>query len=528
MSRYVLGFDSSTQSLSAVLLDLDQNRIAAGSSVNFDEDLPEYNTVHGVLPGDDCRVAHAPPLVWVAALDRLFHLMRENAWPLAEVKAVSGSGQQHGSVYLNGKAGSVFGNLDPGKSLAGNLADIFSRTTSPVWMDSSTSAECAQITAGMGGDRAMAEATGSIAFERFTGPQIRKFHRQEPDAYRSTDKVALVSSFMASVLGGELAPIDHGDGAGMNLMDIRTRAWCEQALQSTAPGLRGRLPGPAESWRITGKVNPYFADKYGLAPDALNVIWSGDNPCSLVGLGLFRPGDWSISLGTSDTLFGLMRECRVDVEGQGHVFVAPTGDYMSLICFKNGSLARERVRDAYGLDWDAFSAAIGRVAKGNDKRMMLPYFEPEIVPKVLTPGVRRFDLDAHDVPANCRAVVEAQMMSMRNHSSWMGTRPDRIYATGGASRNAAILQIMADVFQSPVISIAVENSAALGAAFRAAHAWHLHAGSRCSWEAIVEPVLTDMRGSTILPDASAAAIYDELCRKYAVREMEVVGGSART
>jgi hypothetical protein len=51
---------------------------------------------------------------------------------------------------------------------------------------------------------------------------------------------------------------------------------------------------------------------------------------------------------------------------------------------------------------------------------MLPWFEPEITPEVLTPGVRRYGLDPDDGPANVRAVVEAQMMAMANHSAWMG------------------------------------------------------------------------------------------------------------
>ena len=118
---------------------------------------------------------------------------------------------------------------------------------------------------------------------------------------------------------------------------------------------------------------------------------------------------------------------------------------------------------------------------GNDGKIMLPYFEPEIVPNVLTPGVHRFDLSKQDAAGNCRAVVEAQMMSMRLHSEWMGVRPSAIYVTGGASVNPEILQIMADVQNCPVHQFEVTNSAALGAALRAAHA-HLNAyGQNTTW-----------------------------------------------
>src|SRR5207253_1115207 len=97
-----------------------------------------------------------------------------------------------------------------------------------------------------------------------------------------------------------------------------------------------------------------WVERYGLPPASV-IAWSGDNPCSLIGVGLVTPGRIGISLGTSDTLFGLLRAPRIDPAGASHVFGAATGDYMALVCFKNGSLARERVRAAYGLEWHGLS-----------------------------------------------------------------------------------------------------------------------------------------------------------------------------
>ena len=80
-------------------------------------------------------------------------------------------------------------------------------------------------------------------------------------------------------------------------------------------------------------------------------------------------GRVAISLGTSDTIFGLMREPRVDPTGTGHVSGAPTGDYMGITVFKNGSLARERIRDAFGLTWPEFSSALAATPPGNHGRI---------------------------------------------------------------------------------------------------------------------------------------------------------------
>jgi xylulokinase len=520
MSSLYLGLDSSTQSLSAIIIDLDTRQVVYDAALNYDETLPHYGTQNGVLDNPDPKIVHSPPLMWVEALDALFDKMKTEGVALGDIQAISGSGQQHGSVYLKSEAASVLSNLDPSKSLTQNLDGEFSRDTSPIWMDSSTRAECDEICDALGGLQATTEATGSTTFERFTGPQIRKFYKMEPNAYNDTAHIMLVSSFMASILAGTVAPIDHGDGAGMNLMDIQNRTWHSAALEAAASNLSDRLPPLAESWTVIGPVSPYFVDKYGLNPQAQALTWSGDNPNSIVGLGLIREGLVAISLGTSDTYFGTMKACQTDPRGEGHVFVSPTGDYMTLICFKNGSLAREAIRESHGLDWNDFSQALQSTPSGNDGKIMLPYFEPEIVPNVLEPSVHRFDLDKNDASGNCRAVVEAQMMSMRVHSEWMGVRPSAIYVTGGASVNPEILQIMADVQNCPVHQFEVINSAALGAALRAAHGLLNASGQNTSWEAITKGIAEPISASTVEP--SNTSVYDELVKKYAECEQSAL------
>ena len=73
--------------------------------------------------------------------------------------------------------------------------------------------------------------TGCRAHERCTGPQVRKMFQTSPGVYDGTERISLVSSFMASLLIGGYACIDQTDGAGMNLMDIQTRQLREDALE---------------------------------------------------------------------------------------------------------------------------------------------------------------------------------------------------------------------------------------------------------------------------------------------------------
>jgi xylulokinase len=516
-----LGLDSSTQSVTATAIEVDasdRRSILFERSFRYDEALPAYGTRHGVLAASDATVVHAPPLMWSEALDRMIaELVRDADVDWSKLRAISGSAQQHGSVYVNALARSRLNSLEPALPLADQIRDLFSRNTSPIWMDSSTSSQCAAIEAAVGGSRALARLTGSRAFERFTGPQIRKFADTEPDAYASTDRVHLVSSWLASLLAGQHAPIDPGDGSGMNLMDLSSTDWAPEAVRATAPELEAKLPRLAPSWTIVGSLSPYWTKRYHL-PAAHVVAWSGDNPCSLVGTGIVNEGLVAVSLGTSDTIFGIMPTPRPSDDGTGHVFASPTGAYMGMTVFKNGSLARERVRDAYKMGWGEFSAALARTPAGNNGKTMLPWFDPEITPLVLTPGVRRHDLETADADANVRAVVEAQMMALALHSRWMGVTITKIYATGGASANRAILQVMADVFDAKVMQLETGNSAALGAALRAFHADRLAGGRPMPWEQVVAGFVAPKLEGALKPHSPSVAVYRQLLDVYADRE----------
>jgi xylulokinase len=472
MSVY-LGLDSSTQGLKAICIDPERGDVIASATVNYGEDLPAYGCPNGFLDHPDPLVKHADPLVWLAALDLVLQRLRDSGAPMDAVAGISGSGQQHGSVYLNSGFADALRTLDPRRDLASQLASTLSRATAPIWMDSSTSRECRELDEAIGGR--LQRDTGSPAIERFTGPQIRRFWREDPEAYESTELIHLVSSFLASVLCGVSVPIDFGDGAGMNLLNLRTLQWDQEIARATAPGLLERLPPVTASTTVADGLHPYFC-KYGLRAGTPVVVWSGDNPNSLIGTGAGTPGTAVISLGTSDTFFAAMDAVRVDPDGYGHVFGNPAGGFMSLICFKNGSLARERVRDDCGVDWKTFDVtAFADTPPGNNGNLMLPYFVPEITPLVLETGVRRqgtaaFEAGKAPASVRIRAVVEAQALTMKLHSQWMGTDFDTVRITGGASRSQGLAQVLADVFQARIERIAVPDSAGLGAAMRATQA----------------------------------------------------------
>jgi xylulokinase len=511
---HFLGLDSSTQSLSALLIDTDSGKVVADRSVNFGARLPQYRSPTGFLPNADASIKHSDPLMWVEALELVLDDLRQAGVDLGLVRGISGAGQQHGSVYLN-KSMNEVGDWNTSAPLCEQVKPLLARKTAPIWMDSSTSAECAEIASAVGGDERVASISGSRATLRFTGPQIRRFWKQSPAEWQKTAEIHLVSSFVPSLLTGRSANIDLGDGAGMNLLDLATGKWSDVLLDATAPGLGGKLKPPVPSTTIVGEIAGYFVAKYGFAKGTKVVAFTGDNPSSLIGMGASLPGTAVISLGTSDTVFLAMAQKRTDPRGYGSVFGNPAGGFMSLACFSNGSLAREAIAKQFGLSWDDFAAAITEKTKpGNGGNLLLPYFVPEITPRVLRAGARWFGSDAfvagQDGAAAARAVVEAQAISMRIHSDWIGEKMHTILVTGGASKNRGLLRVLADVFQATIMPLSVSNSSALGGALRAAQAVEGRA-----WQDLYASFCPPERALAVTPDASTRPIYEELSANFA-------------
>jgi xylulokinase len=294
----------------------------------------------------------------------------------------------------------------------------------------------------------------------------------------------------------------------MNLLNLAQLDWDADLLNATAPDLGDKLLAPAAATSIQGNIAAYFVEKYGFAETCRTALFTGDNPASLVGMGATTPGNVVISLGTSDTFFAAMPSPKTDPNGYGHVFGNPAGGFMSLICFRNGSLAREALRDQLGLDWSAFDRdALAQTRAEAGAHLMLPFFGPEITPRhdFIGPVMQGCTTD----PAlQVRALLEGQFLNMRLHSQWMGVKTERIRLTGGAAKNDGIAQLVADIFQAPVERLDVINSAALGAALIAA------AAEGHDLSALQETFCQAAPGAALQPGPALAAVYNSALGRF--------------
>ena len=456
-----LGFDFSTQQIKAVIID-DALKGIAEEHVNFDQDLKEYRTSHGFHEGENGKVT-APTIMWVKALDLIMERIRIQGVDLSRVAALSGAGQQHGSVYWRTGANAMLKQMRPDKFMHDELAHAFSILDSPIWMDSSTSKQCQDLEEALQGPTNLAKITGSRAYERFTGLQIAKIAQEKSEAYSNTERISLVSSFAASLFLGQIAPIDTSDAGGMNLLDINQLQWSQDCLQACAPDLTQLLGAPTSPTSLLGSISNYMIERFGFDGKCQVTAFTGDNPASLAGIRLC-PGEICLSLGTSDTVMAYM-PIGSEIEPQlvGHIWPNPVESraFMALLCYKNGSVTREKIRDAVAEgQWDLFNQLLNSTPRGNFGNIGMYYDYPEITPHNLH-GNYRFNKDNEKVvkfasnEVEARALIEGQFMAKRLHIEKMGFKiqpTTRIVVTGGASVNDSIIQVLADVFNAPVFT----------------------------------------------------------------------------
>ncbi len=472
--RLSLGLDLSTQSLSASVLDIDRREAVISHSLNYLKDPrlngfgigPDY-----ILPPREEGEADQPPALFLAALDATFDDLRHDI-DMADISVINVSGQQHGHVYLNDRAGSLFVALNSetaaGSSLTTLLRDGFAYDRAPIWMTSSTGEEAAFIRERVGGKDKLIALTGSDAQLRFTGIVIRHVANRFPDVYRSTAVIQLLGNFVSAVLTGNArVPADFGNGCGMSLMNYVKKDWDQDCLRAIADGLPGgaeglrqRLPDIAAPDAVVGTVCRYSTDKYGLSQECLVAAGSGDNPQSKV----LISGDL-LSLGTSFVNMVATDGKTMDMTGAASAMYDGAGRPFMFGCRTNGALVWDQVRGSHGLSCEDYAPAEQALAEAPlGKHLVLWQPRTESFPVSGSFGLWREEDVPEGLGPDYAGCIESSLAAVYVHSRPFAPASESpLYVTGGATSSPGIMRRIADIWRRPVISMQTKG-AALGAA----------------------------------------------------------------
>ncbi|MEO6243877.1 MAG: xylulokinase [Opitutaceae bacterium] len=482
MSLFI-GIDSGTQSVKAVVLDLDTRRVVA-----------EARAPHTLIDGLPVGHMEQRPQEWADAMDAVI-LEVVAKIDRARVRGIGVSGQQHGFVPLDA-AGKV---IRPAK----------------LWCDTSTTAECALITKKLGGPKAAIRKTGNLILPGFTAPKILWLKRHEPGNFKRLRHALLPHDFLNFHLTGNYF-MEFGDASGTALMDVRKRAWSRDAINAIDKNLVDWLPLLRESHEAAGTLRPEIAAKCGLSTDVVVSAGGGDNMMGAIGTGNVTPGVITASFGTSGTIYAFANKPVVDPAGEIAAFCSSTGGWLPLLCTMNVTTVTEQVRALFGYDHAALEAAVAGVAPGAHGLVVLPYFAGERTPNVPDGSGVMLGLNNktfHRGPI-ARAAMEGVTMGMNyglRRLATLGVKAKEIRLTGGGAKSAVWRQIMADVFGVPVVGMVEDEGAALGGALQAAWCVARRDGNRTAKiSEFTSSVVALNEATRCTPNKANVACYREL------------------
>lgn len=348
------------------------------------------------------------------------------------VKAIGLSGQMHGATLLD--------------------ADGRALRPAILWNDGRSAAECGALEADV---PELGQITGNRAMPGFTAPKLQWVRQYEPEIFAQLKTVLLPKDYVRLRMTGELAS-DMSDSAGTLWMDVGKRDWSDVMLEAT--GLdRSNMPQLFEGNQVTGKLRAELAEAWGMARVSV-VAGGGDNAAGAVGVGVVRPGDAFLSLGTSGVLFLASGGYTPNPAGGVHSFChALPGRWHQMSVILSAASCVDWVVKLCGMaNAGAIFAAIEARGAPASTEMFLPYLSGERTPHN-DPDAKGvlFGLTHESGPASIgQAVLEGVAFAFRDGMDALidsGAHIDSITVIGGGAKSHYWGKILASVLDRPLV-----------------------------------------------------------------------------
>jgi len=286
-------------------------------------------------------------------------------------------------------------------------------------------------------------------------------------------------------------------------------------VTATLAWLEGKLPSLIRSDKPAGFLQTSTAKMLDLTPGILVSAGGGDNMMGAIGTGNTEAGVITASFGTSGTIYACAEKPVVDPQGEIAAFCDSTNRWLPLLCTMNVTVATEMVREDFGWTYERFAAESARIPAGSNGLLLLPYFEGERTPNVpdgtgVWLGVNKRTFEAgHFARASMEGVTLGMNYGLRRLAE-LGVQPTQIRATGGGAKSKVWRQIMADIFDTEVVTLKVTEGAAYGAALQALWCWRLNQGGKVTISEITKQFVELNEGETARPEAKNVEVYREL------------------
>lgn len=357
------------------------------------------------------------------------------------VDAIGVTGQMHGAVFL----------------------DEHDQVIRPaiLWNDQRTVAECAEIDRVVGAEN-VRRVTCNPPLTGFQLPKLLWLRNHERENFAKVRSLLLPKDFIRFKLTGVKAT-EVSDASGVGLLDVPSRRWSEEI--AAALGLDMAIFPPVfESKEVTGRT----------AAGIPVVGGGGDQAAGAVGTGAVAPGVISVSLGTSGVVFTSLETASYDVNGAAHTFCHANGAWHAMGVMLSCGGALRWLRDTLfsGENYDAIAELASVAPVGSGGVTFLPYLTGERCPHndpIARGGWMGLTL-ATNRAAIARSVFEGLSFGLADGLGLLrglGATSSEIRVTSGGAKSAFWVQMLADLFATPCVTLESDEGPAFGSAILA-------------------------------------------------------------
>ncbi len=484
-----IGLDSGTQGTKGVVFSREEGRILA-----------EAYTDHQLIENIGGRREQKPEW-WIEACSTVIgRLLKQSNVSGDLIGAIGVSGQQHGMVPLDAR-GEV---IRPAK----------------LWCDTETAPQCDRITANIGSRAKVVEIIGNSIAAGFTASKILWLKQHEPHRYERLATVLLPHDYINFWLTGQ-RKTEFGDASGTAYFDVKTRTWSEAILNAIdhSGRLQQCLPELIPSDSPAGSIRPEIAAQFDLNPDVLVSSGGGDNMMAAIGTGNVSPGIVTTSLGTSGTIYSYSDKPIIDPNGELAAFCSSSGGWLPLVCTMNVTVSTELTRDLLGRSLTDLNQLASSAPPGAEGILLLPYFNGERTPalpnaKAVLYGLTSTNYNAANL---ARSSMEGATLGLRYGLEVLkqqGLTPTEVRLVGGGAKSPLWRQIVADVFNCPVVCPESAEAGAVGAALQAMWCYIRQKEGAVEISELTDRYIALDQSTRAVPDTSTAARYEEVYQNY--------------
>jgi len=384
-----------------------------------------------------------------------------------------------------------------------------------IWLDNRAVDQARRMMRRFGGPKVFARIAGAALGGKDGIPKLMWLKEEEPEVWRRMRCFVDVNGYLLHRATGQI--VMEWTGASVFGLNLKKKTWLTGVMRYSGidPGKLPPLVRPAD---VVGPLTKQAGAATGLLEGTPVVAGAGDIPSSAVGAGAVNEGDGHLYLGSSGWVSIVTARALTGRHGAAVIQSADP---------KRNLLMAEMETAGFCLQWIAdelFPADVERVGRdevfrsldllvegvpaGSGSLLFTPWMFGERAP-ISDTFVRGAFLNIgvdHRREHLVRAVYEGVAYHVRWILEVMGrdfhVRLPRLRVVGGGAKGAPWMQILADVTNRPVETVAhPQDAGAVGVALTAAVGLGMHP----SFESLASVVTADR---TFEPCAGNAATYD--------------------